>query len=440
VSRTRDLRDRARALIPGGTQLLSKQPERFHPAEWPAYYARARGVEIEDLDGRRWIDVSIHGIGACPLGYADPDVDAAVVAAVRAGSMSILSCPEEVALAERLCELHPWAEQVRYARCGGEAMAVAVRIARASTGRDRVAFSGYHGWHDWYVAANLADRHALDAHLMSDLDPIGVPAALAGSALPFDATDVTSLERLLDAYGPEIAAVVLEPARYDEPSFDQLARLRDVAHDAGCVLVFDEITSGFRSCVGGIHLRIGVHPDLAVFAKGMSNGHPMAAVVGRRDVMEAASRSFVSSTYWTDRVGPAAALATIDKLQRTKAPDHLAETGSRMRAGWEAAARRQGLKIATRGLAPMPTLQIEDGDDPKALATLYTQSMLEHGFLASSAFYATLAHETHHLDAALDATEQAFAALRSAIDADAVHTRLRGPVAIAGPRRREAAR
>jgi glutamate-1-semialdehyde aminotransferase len=168
----------AKTRIPGGTQLLSKRPEMFLPDQWPSYYSRARGVEVWDLDGNKYIDMSYNGIGACVLGAADPDVDEAVKAAIDAGSMSTLNAPEEVELAELLCELHPWAEMVRYARSGGEAMAIAVRIARAKTRRDRVAFCGYHGWHDWYLAANLAEEKALDGHLLPGLEPTGVPRGL----------------------------------------------------------------------------------------------------------------------------------------------------------------------------------------------------------------------------------------------------------------------
>jgi len=166
---------KAKTRIPGGTQLLSKRPELYLPEQWPSYYSRAKGVEVWDLDGNRYLDMCYNGIGACILGACDPDVDAAVRTAIDAGSMSTLNAPEEVELADLLCELHPWADMVRYARCGGEAMAVAVRIARAKTHRDIIAFCGYHGWHDWYLAANLGEETALDGHLLPGLQPAGVP-------------------------------------------------------------------------------------------------------------------------------------------------------------------------------------------------------------------------------------------------------------------------
>src|SRR6266849_4383334 len=190
---------RAKQLIPGGTQLVSKRAELYLPDQWPSYYASARGVEVTDLDGNTYIDMSMMGIGACVLGYADPEVDGAVKAAIDAGSASTLNAPEEVELAELLCELHPWADMVRFARAGGEAMMIAVRIARARTRRDKIAFSGYHGWGDWYLAANLADEDALDGQLMPGLDPAGVPRGLKGTALPFHYNRLDELKAIVDA-------------------------------------------------------------------------------------------------------------------------------------------------------------------------------------------------------------------------------------------------
>jgi glutamate-1-semialdehyde aminotransferase len=428
-----DLYARARQLIPGGTQLLSKRPELFLPGQWPTYFRRARGVEVEDLEGRTYTDVSLHGIGSCPLGYADPDVDGAVMSAIRAGTMATLNCPEDVELAELLCELHPWAEMVRYARGGGEAMAVAVRIARAATGRDRVAVAGYHGWHDWYLAANL-ERDQLHDLLLPDVPAAGVPQALRGSVTTFGFGDDAALDRLAGEGRGALAAIVVEPARYTLATAAYLERVRDVARRLGAVTIFDEITSGFRLAVGGAHLRLGVAPDLAVFAKGMSNGYPMAAVIGRRAVMEAVSRTFISSTYWSERIGPAAALATVRKLRAENVPPHLAVAGDRMRAGWRSAAERHGLRIAVRGIAPLPSFGFEHGDESAALATLYTQSMLDAGFLASGAFYASYAHDEACIDRALEATDHAFGALAAALSDGTVARRLRGPIASPGLR------
>jgi glutamate-1-semialdehyde aminotransferase len=218
------------------------------------------------------------------------------------------------------------------------------------------------------------------------------------------------------------------------PPAEYLERVCGASRRAGVVAIFDEITSGFRLAVGGAHLRVGVAPDVAVFAKGMSNGYPMAAIIGRRAVMAAAERTFLSSTYWTERIGPAAALATVRKIGDRGVPAHLAEIGERMRAGWQASADRHGLRIVTRGVAPLPSFTFDHGDAAAVLRTLYTQCMLDEGFLAAGAFYPSLAHQAAHVDAALGATDRAFAVLTSALADGSLRARLRGPVAAAGLR------
>ena len=432
MSESIELYERAKRRIPGGTQLLSKRPEMFLPGQWPAYYRRARGVEIEDLDGRTYVDVTVAAVGSCPLGYADQEVDAAVVEAVSRGSMATLNCPEEVELAELLCELHPWAEMVRYARTGGEAMAMAVRLARAATGREVIALSGYHGWHDWYLAANLADGKALDELLLPGLSPAGVPGGLKGTAVVFSYGDRAGFDEVIAAHGDRLAAVIMEPMRKKEPPPDFLRHVRETTRRLGAALVLDEITAGFRMNLGGLHMRLDVRPDVAVFAKAMGNGYPMAAVVGRPEIMEAAQQTFISSTYWTERIGPAAALATIRKLGRCDVPAHLVAMGRRMQEGWRRLGERHGLDLAVSGIPPLSTFEFKHGGASRAMATLYTQHMLDAGFLASGAFYPMYAHRPEHVDGALESADGAFARIRAAFDAERLDDELRGPVAHRG--------
>jgi len=426
----------ARALIPGGTQLLSKRPEQFAPGVWPPYYREARGCEVVDLDGNRWVDMSISGIGSCLLGYADPDVTAAVIRRVEMGSMSTLNNPEEVDLARRLVEIHPWAQGVRYARSGGESMAMAVRIARAATGRDRIAFSGYHGWHDWYLAANLPRGEAgtvdpLAGHLLPGLEPRGVPAALAGTALPFRYNRIDELRAIVKEHGRGLAAVVMEPTRAVDPEPGFLEAVRDLCDEVGCLLVFDEITVGWRLCLGGAHLRYGVLPDIAVFAKALGNGHPMAAVIGRKGAMDAAQETFISSTYWTEGVGPAAALATVEKMRRVDVPAHVARIGGLFRAGLARLGEQHGVPLRLSGHPAITSLAF---DHPEALAlqTLLTVRMLARGFLAGGAFYATLAHTDAHVEAYLAAAEEVFHELAEAVAKGDIRRRLGGPVRQSG--------
>jgi glutamate-1-semialdehyde 2,1-aminomutase len=426
-----ELYHKARTRIPGATQLLSKRAELHAPEQWPPYYARAKGAEVWDLDGRKFVDMSYAGIGSCILGYADADVDDAVRAAIDAGSMCTLNAPEEVELADLLCELHPWADMVRYARCGGEAMAVAVRIARARSGREKVAFCGYHGWHDWYLAANLPQGDALDGHLLPGLAPAGVPASLSGTALPFHYNRLDELERIVAANRGELAAIVMEPVRSTEPLAGFLESVRALADDTGAVLVFDEVTAAFRATTGGIHLRYGVAPDIAVFAKAISNGYPMAAIIGRGDVMSAAEGSFISSTYWTERIGPTAALATIRKHRERDVVRHLEEMGRLVQEGWRSAAERAGLPVTVSGMPALSHFSINLAN-AQAVRTLFTQMMLDRGFLATNAFYAMYAHSTVQVEQYLAAVQEVFRELAAAIERNEVERLLRGPVAHAG--------
>ncbi len=432
MSKGTDLYIKAKRRIPGGTQLLSKRPEMFLPERWPAYYSKAKGATIWDLDGKAYVDMSLMGVGACVLGYADSDVDAAARAAIERGVMTTLNAPEELELAEELCRLHPWADMVRYARSGGEAVAVAVRIARAAAGKDTVAFCGYHGWHDWYLAANLAREGGLDGHLLPGLEPAGVPRALAGTALPFAYNDRAELDRIVDEVGGDIGAIVMEPLRSSLPERGFLEHVRAVADRIGAVLVFDEVSSGFRTHTGGVHLTLGVTPDVAVFAKAMSNGYPMAAIIGKRAVMDAAQRTFISSTFWTERIGPTAALATIRKHAEANVPAHLDRIGGAVHDGWTAAAQRNGLRLSIHGTRALSHFDFDHGDDSRVMHTVFNDILLDRGFLASKNFYASLSHTDDHVRSYLAAVDEAFHAIAGALESNALGTLLRGPIAHTG--------
>ena len=419
---------RARQRIPGGTQLLSKRPEMFLPEHWPSYYSHAKGADVWDLDGRKFTDMSYMGIGACVIGYADDDVDAAVKEAIDAGTMTTLNCPEEVELADLLCELHPWADMVRYTRAGGEALSVAVRIARAKTGRNRVAFCGYHGWHDWYLAANLFEKDALGGHLLTGLEPSGVPQQLSGTAVPFHFNQIEELEHILGDRRDEFAAIVVEPVRNFDPESGFLERIKEIAEEIGAVLIFDEVTSGWRLNTGGVHLVYGVSPHMAVFAKAMANGYPMAAIVGTGDVMQAAQDSFISSTFWTEKIGPVAALATIRKHRALDISSHLVKIGKLVQQFWRDAATKHGLSVSVTGIPPLAHFSF-DYPNGLAMRTLFTQLMLDAGFLATGAFYAAYAHQESDIERYARTVDDAFGVIANAGEVEKL---LKGPVAHAG--------
>lgn len=399
--------ERAKKRIPGMCQLLSKRPDQFSPGNWPGYFSKAAGVEVWDLDDNRYLDMSIGGIGANVLGYADPDVDQAVRDAIALGTSTSLNCPEEVDLADLLCEIHPWADMARFARTGGEAMAVAVRIARTSTGRDKIAFCGYHGWHDWYLAANLGTENALGEHLIAGLKPAGVPKGLQETSFPFRYNRIDELKTIMSRHRDDLAAIVMEPIRNDPPVAGFFEEIKDIARDCGAVFILDEISAGFRLCTGGAHLTLGIEPDIAVFSKALGNGYPIAAIIGRAPVMEAAQNTFISSTYWTERIGPVAAVATIQKHQRTDAAKHLVEIGTRMQKGWKKLSETHRIPMGVGGIAPLSHFSFE-GDQGPYWKSLFVRLMLEQGFLASTSFYPMLAHRPEHVDAYLEAAGRIF--------------------------------
>jgi len=402
IVKSLEMQSRAAAVIPGMTQLLSKRPDRFSQGVWPGYFRRARGVEIEDLDGNRYLDFSIGGIGATVLGYADPDVNAAVLEVVNSGSASSLNGCEEVELAYQLLELHPWAQMARFARSGGEAIAVAVRIARAATRKEVIVFCGYHGWMDWYLAANIAKKDALDSMLIPGLSPAGVPASLGGTALPFKFNDIAGFDAAISAAGDNLAGIVMEPMRNYPPTPEFIAHLEATARHLHVPLVMDEVSAGFRICSGGMHKKLGYHPDMAVFAKAIGNGYPISAVIGKAEIMSAAQDSFITSTNWTERIGPAAALATIDKFCHVNASEHLVALGQKVKAGWLAIAKECGLEIEISGIDPMAHMTFK-ADNNRARA-YYTQEMLKRGFLAGNLFYAMYAHTFEQVDRYLEET------------------------------------
>lgn len=417
--------DRAKKVIPGGNMLLSKRAEMILPDLWPAYFKRARGCEVWDLDDRHLVDVSLMGVGTNTLGYGHPEVDAAVSSAIAMGNMSTLNCPEEVAAAERLCELHPFADMVRFCRTGGEANAVAVRIARAAAGKDKVAICGYHGWHDWYLAANLGDAEGLDGHLLPGLEPRGVPRNLKGSVLPFNYNDFETLATLVASHS--IGVIKMEVSRNKGPEDGFLQKVRDLADQNGIVLVFDECTSGFRETFGGLHKKFGVEPDIAIFGKALGNGYALTAVAGRRPVMEAAQTTFISSTFWTERIGSMAAMKTLDIMEQEKSWVEISRIGRKVKEAWMSLAKTHGLPLETAGLDPLASFDLRL-DNELAVKTLFTQEMLDRGYLANDNFYASIAHDDLVLERYFNTLDDVFALLKTALDEGSVEVRLRGPV------------
>ena len=423
---------RAKQIIPGGSMLLSKRAEMFLPEQWPAYFSKAKGCKVWDMDGNKYIDMSIMGIGTNILGYGHQEVDDAVRKTIDAGNMSTFNCPEEVYLAEKLIEIHPWAHMVRLARSGGEANAIAIRIARAASGKDNVAICGYHGWHDWYLSANLGDDKNLAGHLLPGLEPKGVPQSLRGTVFPFHYNNYDELLALVNEH--DIGVIKMEVVRNMGPLDNFLHKVRKLATERNIVLIFDECTSGFRETFGGLHKKYGVEPDMAMFGKALGNGYGITATIGKREVMEAAQTTFISSTFWTERIGPTAALATLKVMERINSWDTITQIGLNIRQGWQNLASKHGLKIRHWGLAALTGFTFQ-GENALAYKTLITQEMLAKGYLAGTSVYVCIDHTLEIVAGYFDALDPIFALIKQCEEGRDVMSLLKGPICHSGFKR-----
>lgn len=419
--------EKAKTIIPGGNQLLSKRSERFLPGLWPAYYKKAKGCEIWDLDDNHYYDFSVMGVGSGVLGYADEDVNNAVIESINKGSNSTLNSYEEIEFAEKIISLHPWSQMARFTRGGGEACAMAVRIGRAASGRDKVAFCGYHGWHDWYLAANLSDSQNLDDHLLPGLKPKGVPRVLRGTAHPFHYNKIEELERIVASNKDEIGVIIMEPRRECEPNDNFLKNVREIANKTRAVLIFDEVTSGFHMNLGGIHLLYNVTPDLAVFGKALGNGFPIAAVIGKREIMDVAQDSFISSSFWTERIGYAAGLATIKKMENYCVHEKIKYFGQKIIKGWYEITQKNNLEIEISGYPAHIQISF-NYRNASAIETLLTQSMLDKGFLSSTQIYVTYSYTDNIISEYLSALDETLNEVSTAIKLNNVESKLKNQI------------
>lgn len=423
-----ELYRKAKEIIPGGTMLLSKRPEMFLPGLWPSYFKKAKDSYIWDLDGNKYLDMCIMGIGTNTLGYSNIKVDKAVKKAIKNGNMSTLNCFEEVQLAEKLIELNPWADMVRFARTGGEANAIAIRIARAASGRDKVAICGYHGWHDWYLSVNHNDVGAdLSNHLLPGLSPKGVPEDLKNSVIPFTYNNYDELEKIIE--NNNIGVIKMEVIRNVQPENGFLNKVRDLATKKNIVLIFDECTSGFRETYGGIFKKYNVIPDIAIYGKTLGNGYAITAVVGIKEVMESAQKTFISSTFWTERIGSVAALATLDVMEKEKSWEKITKIGLKMREIWQEASISNDVSIKIFGIPALSTFIFLHQNHSK-FKTFLTQEFLNHGILATTTFYASICHSDDHLDKYKYILNKIFSLIKKSINGELnIDNLLKGKIA-----------
>ncbi len=396
---------KAQKIIPNGNMLLSKNPNRFLPNYWPTYYKKAKGCEVWDLDGKKYVDMSTMGVGTNILGYQNSEIDKAVKKIISSSNMSTLNCPEEVYLAEKLTEIHKWSDMVKFTRTGGEANALAVRIARAATGKDKIAFCGYHGWHDWYLATNLNSSKNLNEHLIKDLKVKGVPKNLSGSIIPFKYNDYNSLKKIVERHN--VGIIKMEVIRDIQPEKNFLQKIRTLATKKGIVLIFDECTTGFRQTYGGIHKLYGVKPDISIFGKALGNGYAICAVIGKKEIMEYAKDSFISSTFWSERIGPTAALKTLAEMEKIQSWKIITKIGKNIKKNWLEISKQNKVPIKIFGIDALPKFFIPSKNN-LAYKTLISQEMLKKGFLATNSIYVSIAHKENYLSNYLDALNEIF--------------------------------
>ena len=432
MSKTKKMWKRAKQIIPGGNMILSKRPELFHPKNWPAYYKKAKDCFIWDLDGKKYFDISLMGVGSNLLGYANSEVDNAVKKAISNSNLSSLNCPEEVELCEKLLDLHQWADMARLARTGGEASAIAVRIARAASGKNKIAFCGYHGWHDWYLSANLK-KDNLKSHLMAGLEPRGVPESLKDTAIPFNYNQFEELENIVRNH--DIGAVKMEVSRNFKPKKNFLNKVRNLCNKKKIILIFDECSSGFRQTFGGLHKIYGVNPDMAWFGKALGNGFGITAIIGKKEIMENAQDSFISSTFWSERSGPVAANKTLEIMERYKTWEIVTKKGEFVQKKWELLAQRNKLKIQINGIPSLSTFSINSKNWLK-YKTYITQEMLKKNFLATNALFLSTKHDNKILNRYFENLDKIFYEIKNfEIDKKNIDEKLDGPVCHSGFKR-----
>ena len=396
---------RAKKIIPGGNMFLSKRPELFHPEKWPAYFKKSNGINIWDLDGKKYKDLSLMGIGCNILGYANKKVDDAVIKAIKNGNGSTINSYEEVELCEKLLSLHKWADMAKLAKTGGEASAMAVRIARAATGKDKIAFCGYHGWHDWYLSANIKNKNNLSSHLMGGLEAKGVPKNLKNTAFPFTYNNLDELNDILKNH--DIGAIKMEVSRNFKPKNDFLKKIRTICNKKKIVLIFDECTSGFRQTFGGLHKLYNVEPDIAWFGKALGNGYSISAIIGKKEIMDYAQDTFMSSTFWTERSGSAAALETLKQMEKIKSWELITKKGNTVQKKWNEIALNNKLKMNILGIPALSTFSIESKNWLK-YKTFITQEMLKKKMLCSNALFLSVKHDEKTLNEYLDNLNEIF--------------------------------
>ena len=393
----------AKKLIPGGTTLFSKRSELHLPNKWPAYFTKAKNINVWDLEGNKYLDMFC-AVGTSILGYTNKNINISIQKNIKKGNLTTLNCPEEVILAQKIIKHHPWASMVKFTRGGGEANAVAIRIARANTPRKNVAFCGYHGWHDWYLSANINSKKNLDEHLMSGLNYDGIPNNLKNTSFPFPYNNFEYLSNLIKK--KNIGIIKMEVMRNVEPHKNYLQRIRKICNEKKIILIFDECTSGYRENMGGIHLKYKVNPDIAIFGKSLGSGYAINAIIGKRNIMKKAENTFISSTFWGERIGYTAAISTIKEFKRLKVFKKIEKNGKLIKSIWLYFSKKYNVKIKIKGSNALPTFEFEKNHSLRK--TFLTREMLKNNILATNMVYVTIFHDKKNIKKYINVLDNVF--------------------------------
>jgi len=344
----------AKTIIPGGTTLFSKRSELHLPNKWPAYFNKAKKINVWDLKGNKYLDMFC-AVGTSILGYNNERINKSVLKNINKGNMTTLNCPEEVLLAKQIIKHHPWASMAKFTRGGGEANALAIRIARSNTKKKNVAFCGYHGWHDWYLSANINSKKNLDQHLMSGLNYDGIPENLKNTSFPFPYNDFPYLLKLIQK--KNIGVIKMEVMRNIKPLDCYLQKVREICDQKKIILIFDECTSGYRQNMGGIHLKFKVSPDMAIFGKALGSGYAINAIIGKNKIMSKAENTFISSSYWGERICYTAALSSIKEFKRLKVFKKIESNRKFIKSIWLDLSKKYNIPIKVMGTDAIPSFE-----------------------------------------------------------------------------------
>ena len=409
--------DKSNALIerelkvaPLAAQTFSKSYRYFIPGSAPMYIERGEGARLYDVDGNEYLDF-ICSLGPITLGYNYPRVNEAVIEQLNKGIIFPTQAPVECELAEKLVEVIPCAEMVKFVKNGSDATTAAIRLARAYTGRERIAMCGYHGMHDWSIGASQNNK--------------GVPKAVCELTKTFKYNDLSSLEALLEANPGEYAAVIMEPIQSKGTTKEYLQAVIDLAHKHGALAIFDEVVSGFRYAIGGASEYYGVIPDMASYGKGCANGMPLSFVAGKKEIISLIEQGvFISMTFGGDAISLAGALATVKEMQTKDVMGHAWRLGGIMLSGLEELVKKHGIEkaVSVIGLAPHCGLAFDDIGSLNYLDihSIYTSTMLENGILCQAVNNISFSHTEEDINKYLDAADLAFARIKEAIDKDSV--------------------